>query len=101
MRLVVEYKIQKLNGEFFMSALDALRNKFKFDPESPWYFYRKVIWWSFIVSVCITVPFVIVEWVKTGSPVFLYYGDYNVQQICFYEHAVFCSFIKDYSKNVA
>ena len=71
-----------------MSALDALRNKFKFDPESPWYFYRKVIWWSFIVSVCITVPFVIVEWVKTGSPVFLYYGDYNAQQICFYENCV-------------
>ena len=71
-----------------MSALTALRNKFKFDPESPWYFYRKVVWWSFIVSVCITVPFVIVEWVKTGSPVFLYYGDYNAQQICFYENCV-------------
>ena len=71
-----------------MSALDALRNKFRFDRESPWYFYRKVIWWSFIVSVCITVPFVIVEWVKTGSPVFLYYGDYNAQQICFYENCV-------------
>ncbi len=71
-----------------MSALDALRNKFRFDPKSPWYFYRKVIWWSFIVSVCITVPFVIVEWVKTGSPVFLYYGDYNAQQICFYENCV-------------
>ncbi len=71
-----------------MSALNALRNKFKFDPESPWYFYRKVIWWSFIVSLCITVPFVIVEWVKTGSPVFLYYGDYNAQQICFYENCV-------------
>ena len=71
-----------------MSALDALRNKFKFDKESPWYFYRKVLWWSFIVSACITIPFIIVEWIKTGSAVFLYYGDYNVQQICFYEHAV-------------
>ncbi len=71
-----------------MSALNALRNKFKFDRESPWYFYRKVLWWSFIVSVCITVPFVIVEWIKTGSPVFLYYGDYNAQQICFYENCV-------------
>ncbi|MBR5779298.1 MAG: YfhO family protein [Clostridia bacterium] len=71
-----------------MSASNALRNKFKFDRESPWYFYRKVIWWSFIVSVCITVPFVIVEWIKTGSPVFLYYGDYNAQQICFYENCV-------------
>lgn len=71
-----------------MSALDALRNKFKFDPNSPWHFYRKVLWWSFIVSACITVPFVIVEWVKTGSPVFLYYGDYNAQQICFYENCI-------------
>ena len=71
-----------------MSALDALRNKFRFDRESPWYFYRKVAWWSFIVAVCITAPFVIVEWVKTGSPVFLYYGDYNAQQICFYENCV-------------
>ena len=71
-----------------MSASNALRNKFKFDRESPWYFYRKVMLWSFIVSVCITVPFVIVEWIKTGSPVFLYYGDYNAQQICFYENCV-------------
>ena len=47
-----------------------------------------VLLWSFILSACITIPFVIVEWIKTGSPIFLYYGDYNVQQICFYEHAV-------------
>ncbi len=71
-----------------MSFLGALRNTFKFDRESPWYFYRKVILWSFVVSACITVPFVIVEWIKTGSPVFLYYGDYNAQQICFYENCV-------------
>ncbi len=71
-----------------MTAVTALRNKFKFDPNSPWFFYRKVLLWSFIVSACITVPFVIVEWVKTGSPIFLYYGDYNAQQICFYENCV-------------
>lgn len=71
-----------------MTALNALKNKFKFDPMSPWHFYRKVLWWSFVVSACITVPFVIVEWVKTGSPIFLYYGDYNAQQICFYENCV-------------
>ncbi|MBO5869198.1 MAG: YfhO family protein [Clostridia bacterium] len=71
-----------------MSALDALKNKFKFDKDSPWHFYRKVLWWSFIISACITIPFVIVEWVKTGHPIFLYYGDYNAQQICFYENCV-------------
>ena len=43
-----------------MTALTALRNKFKFDPNSPWYFYRSVLWWSFIVSACITIPFIIV-----------------------------------------
>jgi len=71
-----------------MSALDALRNKFKFDKDSPWHFYRKVLLWSFVVSSCITIPFIIVEWIKTGSAVFLYYGDYNAQQICFYENCV-------------
>ena len=71
-----------------MSVTNALQNKFKFDPKSPWFYYRKVIWWSFVVSLCITAPFVLVEWIKTGSPVFLYYGDYNAQQICFYENCV-------------
>lgn len=71
-----------------MTITKALKSKFKFDPESPWYFYRTVLLWSFIVSACITVPFVIFEWIKTGSPVFLYYGDYNAQQICFYENCV-------------
>lgn len=71
-----------------MTAAQALRNKFKFDPESPWHFYRKVILWSLVVSSLITIPFILVELFKTGSAVFLYYGDYNAQQICFYEHCV-------------
>ncbi|MBE6691991.1 MAG: hypothetical protein E7586_01490 [Ruminococcaceae bacterium] len=71
-----------------MDAIRILRNKFKFDKESPWYFYRKVLLWSFVVSACITIPFIIVEWIKTGSAIFLYYGDYNGQQIPFYEHCV-------------
>ncbi|MBR5277911.1 MAG: YfhO family protein [Clostridia bacterium] len=68
--------------------LSTLRNYFKFDRNSPWYFYRKVLLWSFVLATAITLPFVILEWVKTGSGVFLYYGDYNAQQICFYEHCV-------------
>ncbi len=71
-----------------MSALDALKNKFRFDKESPWHFYRQVILWSFAVSFCLTVPFVLLELFKTGSAVFLYYGDYNAQQICFYENCI-------------
>lgn len=71
-----------------MSVAQALRNKFRFDRESPFYFYRKVILWSFVVSACITIPFVLVEFFKTGSAVFLYYGDYNAQQIPFYEHCI-------------
>ena len=71
-----------------MTAINAIRNKFKFDPESPFHFYRMVLLWSFVVSGCITIPFIIVELIKTGSAVFLYYGDYNAQQICFYENCV-------------
>ncbi len=71
-----------------MDAINILKNKFKFDKESPWYFYRKVLLWSFVVSACITIPFILVELIKTGSAVFLYYGDYNSQQISFYEHCV-------------
>ena len=73
---------------YSLDVLKTIRNKFKFNKESPWYFYKMVLLWSFILSACITIPFVIVEWIKTGSLIFLYYGDYNVQQICFYEHAI-------------
>ncbi len=71
-----------------MSALDAIRRKFKFDPESPFHYYRKVALWSLIVSGCIMIPFILVELINSGSAVFLYYGDYNGQQIPFYEHCV-------------
>jgi hypothetical protein len=71
-----------------MTAIEMIRSKFKFDKNSPWHFYRKVLLWSFILSACITIPFILVEFIKTGSAVFLYYGDYNAQQIPFYEHCV-------------
>ncbi len=71
-----------------MSAIEILRSKLRFDKESPWHFYRMVITWSFLISFCITAPFVLLELFKTGSAVFLYYGDYNAQQICFYENCV-------------
>ncbi len=71
-----------------MSATEMLRSKFRFDKESPWHFYRMVLLFSFVISFCITIPFIIVELVKTGSAIFLYFGDYNAQQIPFYEHCV-------------
>ncbi len=71
-----------------MTALDTLRNKFRFDKESPWHFYRMVLLWSFVVSACITLPFILFEYFRTGSAVFLYYGDYNAQQIPFYENCI-------------
>lgn len=71
-----------------MDTIGTIKKYFTFDKESPWHFYRKVTLWSFVVAVCITVPFLIFELIGTGSAVFLYYGDYNAQQICFYEHAI-------------
>jgi len=71
-----------------MSFAKTVRSKFRFDKESPWHFYRMVFIYSFIVSACITLPFIIFELFKTGSAVFLYYGDYNAQQIPFYRHVV-------------
>jgi hypothetical protein len=44
------------------------------------YYYKKVFFYSLLIAVAIMLPFVIVEWIKTGRPIFLYYGDYNVQQ---------------------
>ena len=58
------------------------------DDKSTFYYYKKTLFISLILSFLILAPFVIVEWIKTGAPVFLYYGDYNVQQIPFYEHCV-------------
>ncbi len=58
--------------------------------KSKYYYYKQVFLYSLVVACIITVPFVVVEWIKTGHPVFLYYGDYNAQQICFYRHAVEC-----------
>lgn len=71
-----------------MSAIQALKKDMAYDGKSPWSFYRKVLLYSFIVSGCITIPFIIVELIRAGSAVFLYYGDYNAQQICFYRHCV-------------
>ena len=58
------------------------------ESENSFYYYKKVLFYALIISAVITIPFVLVELIKTGKPIFLYYGDYNAQQICFYEHCV-------------
>lgn len=58
-------------------------------PEGSKYrYYKKTFLYSAIIAVAITLPFVIYEWVVTGHGVFLYYGDYNAQQLAFYRHCV-------------
>ena len=58
-------------------------------PEGSKYrYYQKTFLLSAIIAVAITLPFVIYEWVVTGHGVYLYYGDYNAQQLSFYRHCV-------------
>ncbi len=51
-------------------------------------YYRKTFLYTLVISLALMAPFVIFEWIQTGHPVFLYYGDYNAQQIPFYRHCV-------------
>ncbi len=69
---------------------DVLIRKGRLMPaeESKYYYYCKTFWYSLFVACCITIPFIIYEWVVTGHGIFLYYGDYNAQQIAFYKHCV-------------
>ena len=56
--------------------------------QSKYHYYRKTFLYSALIACLITIPFIIWEWVRTGHGVFLYYGDYNAQQIAFYKHCV-------------
>lgn len=58
------------------------------DRESKYHYYKKAFIYSAIVACCITVPFILWEWIRTGHGIFLYYGDYNAQQLAFYRHCV-------------
>lgn len=51
-------------------------------------YYKKSFFYAVLLGSIIMLPFVIYEWIVTGHPVFLYFGDYNAQQIPFYEHCV-------------
>ncbi len=54
----------------------------------PFYYYKRVTFLSLLLACLIIVPFLFVELKESGAFVFLYYGDYNVQQVPFYEHCV-------------
>ncbi len=56
--------------------------------QSKYYYYRKTFLYSAVLACCITIPFIIWEWARTGHGIYLYYGDYNAQQIAFYKHCV-------------
>ena len=56
--------------------------------EQKYRYYKKTFIYSAIVACCITIPFIIFEWIRAGHGVFLYYGDYNAQQLAFYRHCV-------------
>lgn len=56
--------------------------------QSKYYYYRKTFLYSALIACLITIPFIVWEWVRTGHGIFLYYGDYNAQQIAFYKHCV-------------
>ena len=51
-------------------------------------YYIKTFVYTLVLSCALMIPFVVFEWIQTGHPVFLYYGDYNAQQIPFYRHCV-------------
>ena len=56
--------------------------------KSKYYYYIKAFLFAIAIGSAIMLPFVIYEWIGYGEPVFLYFGDYNAQQIPFYEHCV-------------
>lgn len=58
------------------------------EPERKYRYYTKTFIYASIVACCITLPFIIWEWIRAGHGVFLYYGDYNAQQLAFYRHCV-------------
>lgn len=71
-----------------MEGLLDREGKLTSERESRFRYYRKTFLYSLILACCITVPFIIIEWVRTGHGIFLYYGDYNAQQLAFYRHCV-------------
>ncbi len=56
--------------------------------DDPFYYYKQVAFISLVLGILVIVPFMLRELFDTGSCIFLYYGDYNVQQVPFYRHCV-------------
>lgn len=55
----------------------------------PFYYYKQVAFISLVLGTLIIFPFMFRElFVNSKRFIFLYYGDYNVQQVPFYRHCV-------------
>lgn len=54
-----------------------------------YYYYKQVAYLSLVLGTLIIFPFMFRElFLYSGKFIFMYYGDYNVQQIPFYRHCV-------------
>ncbi len=53
-----------------------------------YHYYKRAFWLAILLGSIIMLPFVLYEWIRTGHGIFLYFGDYNAQQIPFYQHCV-------------
>lgn len=71
-----------------MKLADLMFNDDPCLKKDKYFYYKRTFFTSLILASLIIFPFVIVEWIRTGEPIFFYYGDYNVQEIPFYEHCV-------------
>ncbi len=71
-----------------MKLADLLFNDSPKMQTDKYYYYKRTFAISAILASLIIFPFVIVDWIRSGEPIFFYYGDYNVQQLPFYEHCV-------------
>ncbi|MBO7254447.1 MAG: YfhO family protein, partial [Clostridia bacterium] len=72
---------KKQNAEFVSATVNS------FPPElaekSKYYYYKLSFFLAAAIAILLLLPVTI-----SGDGYFLYYGDYNVQQIPFYQHAV-------------
>ena len=76
-----------LNAEATTTTIDKKR-RLRTAESGKYLYYQKTFVYSAVIAILITLPFVVYEWVGTGHGVFLYYGDYNAQQLPFYRHCV-------------
>lgn len=73
--MAVGHMVKKLNKIFYPDPVDEINDHFLY--------YKRVLIISVFTAIMLFIPFLI-----ESKGVFLYYGDYNAQQIPFYRHCV-------------